>query len=115
MNEQKNAHSSAAIDGGQIIGTQMKTRYSSFNWQNGTTRKSLSPGQNFVESPDVVSGKNTRVQNNISIDTVTCEKDAFSGPQMEIGTALNSRSVIASQSAYRKTQQFNWQLPGPCR
>src|SRR3954469_20561062 len=61
-------------------------------------------GQNVVVSPEVVLGKNVKVQNNVSIYTgVTCEDDVFLGPSMVFTNVINPRSAVNRKSEYAKT------------
>ena len=61
-------------------------------------------GQNVVISPEVVLGKNVKVQNNVSIYTgVICEDDVFLGPSMVFTNVINPRSAIKRQSQYLQT------------
>jgi UDP-2-acetamido-3-amino-2,3-dideoxy-glucuronate N-acetyltransferase len=61
-------------------------------------------GQNVVVSPDVVLGKNVKVQNNVSIYTgVICEDDVFLGPSMVFTNVINPRSHILRKDQYMKT------------
>jgi UDP-2-acetamido-3-amino-2,3-dideoxy-glucuronate N-acetyltransferase len=61
-------------------------------------------GQNVVISPEVILGKNVKVQNNVSIYTgVTCEDDVFLGPSMVFTNVTNPRSAINRKNEYAKT------------
>ena len=61
-------------------------------------------GQNVVVSPDVILGKNVKVQNNVSIYTgVICEDDVFLGPSMVFTNVINPRSAIIRKNEYIKT------------
>jgi len=61
-------------------------------------------GQNVVISPDVVLGKNVKVQNNVSIYTgVICEDDVFLGPSMVFTNVINPRSAVNRKNEYAKT------------
>jgi UDP-2-acetamido-3-amino-2,3-dideoxy-glucuronate N-acetyltransferase len=61
-------------------------------------------GQNVVISPDVILGKNVKVQNNVSIYTgVVCEDDVFLGPSMVFTNVMNPRSAVNRRGEYLKT------------
>jgi UDP-2-acetamido-3-amino-2,3-dideoxy-glucuronate N-acetyltransferase len=54
--------------------------------------------------PEVVLGKNVKVQNNVSLYTgVTCDDDVFLGPSMVFTNVINPRSAINRKSEYSKT------------
>ena len=65
----------------------------------------IDPGcTNVVVSPDVILGKNVKVQNNVSIYTgVICEDDVFLGPSMVFTNIVNPRSAIIRKEHYAKT------------
>jgi UDP-2-acetamido-3-amino-2,3-dideoxy-glucuronate N-acetyltransferase len=57
-----------------------------------------------VVSPEVVLGKNVKVQNNVSIYTgVTCDDDVFLGPSMVFTNVINPRSSIVRKEQFAKT------------
>jgi UDP-2-acetamido-3-amino-2,3-dideoxy-glucuronate N-acetyltransferase len=57
-----------------------------------------------VVSPDVVLGKNVKIQNNVSVYTgVICEDDVFLGPSMVFTNVINPRSFITRKDEYRQT------------
>ena len=59
---------------------------------------------NVVISPEVVLGKNVKVQNNVSIYTgVICEDDVFLGPSMVFTNVINPRSAINRKNEYART------------
>jgi UDP-2-acetamido-3-amino-2,3-dideoxy-glucuronate N-acetyltransferase len=61
-------------------------------------------GQNVVVSPEVVLGKNVKIQNNVSIYTgVTCEDDVFLGPSMVFTNVINPRSFIIRKEEFKIT------------
>jgi UDP-2-acetamido-3-amino-2,3-dideoxy-glucuronate N-acetyltransferase len=61
-------------------------------------------GQNVVVSPQVVLGKNVKVQNNVSIYTgVICEDDVFLGPSMVFTNVINPRSAVNRKNEYAIT------------
>jgi UDP-2-acetamido-3-amino-2,3-dideoxy-glucuronate N-acetyltransferase len=61
-------------------------------------------GQNCVISPEVVLGKNVKVQNNVSIYSgVTCDDDVFLGPSMVFTNVTNPRSAVVRRDQYAQT------------
>ena len=71
---------------------------------NAEIGESCNLGQNVVVSPDVVLGRNVKVQNNVSIYTgVICEDDVFLGPSMVFTNVINPRSAIKRQHEYKTT------------
>jgi UDP-2-acetamido-3-amino-2,3-dideoxy-glucuronate N-acetyltransferase len=57
-----------------------------------------------VISPEVVLGKNVKVQNNVSIYTgVQCEDDVFLGPSMVFTNVTNPRSAVNRRGQYERT------------
>jgi UDP-2-acetamido-3-amino-2,3-dideoxy-glucuronate N-acetyltransferase len=57
-----------------------------------------------VISPEVLLGKNVKVQNNVSIYTgVICEDDVFLGPSMVFTNVINPRSAVSRRGQYVKT------------
>jgi len=62
-------------------------------------------GQNVVISPDVVLGRNCKVQNNVSLYTgVTCEDDVFLGPSCVFTNIANPRSAVVRRDQYARTR-----------
>ncbi|WP_445755998.1 acyltransferase, partial [Polaribacter sp.] len=61
-------------------------------------------GQNVVISPEVLLGKNVKVQNNVSLYTgVICEDDVFLGPSCVFTNVNNPRSAVNRRGQYAKT------------
>jgi len=57
-----------------------------------------------VISPQVILGKNVKVQNNVSIYTgVICEDDVFLGPSMVFTNVINPRSAVNRKNEYAQT------------
>ena len=55
-------------------------------------------------SPEVILGKNVKVQNNVSIYSgVICEDDVFLGPSMVFTNVINPRSAVNRRGEYSKT------------
>lgn len=59
--------------------------------------------QNVVISPEVVLGKNVKIQNKISLYTgVTFDDDVFLGPSCVFNNVINPRSAVNRSSEYVK-------------
>jgi UDP-2-acetamido-3-amino-2,3-dideoxy-glucuronate N-acetyltransferase len=57
-----------------------------------------------VISPEVVLGKNVKIQNNVSLYTgVICEDDVFLGPSCVLTNIVNPRSAVNRRGQYAKT------------
>ena len=98
------AHETAVIDEGVTIGDGTKIWHFSHIMPNAKIGDCCNLGQNVVVSPDVVLGKNVKVQNNVSIYTgVICEDDVFLGPSMVFTNITNPRSAIVRRNQYEKT------------
>ncbi len=99
-----NAHPSAIIDEGCVIGKGTKIWHFSHIMSHCIIGENCNIGQNVVVSPDVILGNNVKVQNNVSIYTgVTCEDDVFLGPSIVFTNVFNPRSAISRKDAYLKT------------
>ena len=98
------AHETAVIDAGCSIGKDCKIWHFSHIMTGSVMGEKCNIGQNVVVSPDVVLGKNVKVQNNISIYTgVICEDDVFLGPSMVFTNIKNPRSAIVRKDHYIRT------------
>jgi len=103
-NKKYQAHETAVIDDGCIIGAGTKIWHFSHIMSGCVIGKNCNIGQNVVVSPDVVLGDNVKVQNNVSIYTgVTCEDDVFLGPSMVFTNVVNPRSAVSRKDQYAKT------------
>ena len=99
-----NAHPSAIIDEGCVIGKGTKIWHFSHIMSHCTIGENCNIGQNVVISPEVILGNNVKVQNNVSIYTgVICEDDVFLGPSMVFTNVINPRSAVNRKSEYAKT------------
>lgn len=105
MSEKKYfAHETAVIDENCNIGEGVKIWHFSHIMSNSIIGDGCNIGQNVVISPEVVLGKNVKVQNNVSIYTgVTCDDDVFLGPSMVFTNITNPRSAVNRRSQYEKT------------
>ena len=84
-------HESSFVDEGCQIG-------------KGTKIWHFNIGQNVVISPNVVLGRNCKIQNNVSVYTgVRCEDDVFLGPSMVFTNVINPRAAVSRKDEYRET------------
>ncbi|MDA9235429.1 acetyltransferase [Polaribacter sp.] len=98
------AHETAVIDENCSIGNDTKIWHFSHIMSNSTIGEGCNLGQNVVVSPQVILGKNVKVQNNVSIYTgVICEADVFLGPSMVFTNVINPRSAIIRKKEYLRT------------
>lgn len=98
------AHPTAVIDEGCQIGDDTKIWHFSHIMSGAIIGERCNLGQNVVVSPDVILGKNVKVQNNVSIYTgVICEDDVFLGPSCVFTNITNPRSAVIRKDQYVKT------------
>ena len=98
------AHETAIVDGGCQIGAGTKIWHFSHIMQGCIIGENSNFGQNVVVSPDVILGRNVKVQNNVSIYTgVICEDDVFLGPSMVFTNVINPRSSVLRRGQYART------------
>jgi len=98
------AHPTAVIDEGCSIGKGTKIWHFTHVMSGAIIGERCNLGQNVVVSPEVVLGKNVKVQNNVSIYTgVICEDDVFLGPSMVFTNVMNPRSTVSRKDQYQKT------------
>lgn len=98
------AHETAIIDNGSIIGEGTRIWHFSHIMSGCRIGKNCNIGQNVVVSPDVVLGSNVKVQNNVSIYSgVICEDDVFLGPSCVFTNISNPRSAVNRKHLYEKT------------
>ncbi|CAI8345941.1 MAG: UDP-2-acetamido-3-amino-2,3-dideoxy-D-glucuronateN-acetyltransferase [Polaribacter sp. SA4-10] len=98
------AHETAVIDENCSIGNETKIWHFSHIMSDCIIGEGCNLGQNVVVSPQVILGKNVKVQNNVSIYTgVICEADVFLGPSMVFTNIINPRSAIIRKNEYLKT------------
>ncbi len=99
------AHETAIIDSGSVIGKGTRIWHFSHIMSGCTIGEYCNIGQNVVISPDVVLGNNVKVQNNVSVYTgVICEDDVFLGPSCVFTNIINPRSAIVRKDKYIKTR-----------
>ena len=98
------AHETAVIDDGVQIGAGCRIWHFTHIMTGSVMGENCNLGQNVVVSPDVVLGKNVKVQNNVSIYTgVVCEDDVFLGPSMVFTNVINPRSAVVRRDEYMHT------------
>jgi UDP-2-acetamido-3-amino-2,3-dideoxy-glucuronate N-acetyltransferase len=98
------AHETAVIDEGCNIGKGTKVWHFSHIMSNCIIGEGCNIGQNVVISPEVVLGKNVKIQNNVSLYTgVTCDDDVFLGPSCVFTNVINPRSAVNRRGQYSKT------------
>ena len=98
------AHTTAVIDEGCNIGAGTKIWHFSHVMPHCTLGEGCNIGQNVVISPEVILGRNVKVQNNVSIYTgVVCEDDVFLGPSMVFTNVTNPRSAVVRRGQYERT------------
>ena len=104
MEEKYFAHPTAVIDEGCTIGEGTKIWHFSHIMTGSVIGECCNIGQNVVISPDVVLGRNCKVQNNVSVYTgVTCDDDVFLGPSMVFTNVINPRSAVCRKDQYART------------
>jgi UDP-2-acetamido-3-amino-2,3-dideoxy-glucuronate N-acetyltransferase len=98
------AHPTAIIDEGCRIGAGTKIWHFSHIMPGAVLGEQCNLGQNVVVMPEVILGRNVKVQNNVSIYSgVVCEDDVFLGPSMVFTNILNPRSAVVRRDQYLKT------------
>jgi UDP-2-acetamido-3-amino-2,3-dideoxy-glucuronate N-acetyltransferase len=98
------AHETAVIDENCNIGEDVKIWHFSHIMSGCIIGEGCNIGQNVVVSPEVILGKNVKVQNNVSLYTgVVCEDDVFLGPSMVFTNVINPRSALNRKEEYLKT------------
>jgi UDP-2-acetamido-3-amino-2,3-dideoxy-glucuronate N-acetyltransferase len=104
MNTGYQAHETAVVDAGCVIGEGTRIWHFSHVMPEALVGKNCNIGQNVVISPKVRLGDNVKVQNNVSIYTgVICEDDVFLGPSCVFTNILNPRSAINRKESYLPT------------
>ncbi len=98
------AHETAIIDEGATIGDEVKIWHFSHVMSNSIIGDKCNLGQNVVISPQVILGKNVKIQNNVSVYTgVICEDDVFLGPSMVFTNVINPRSAVIRKEEFKQT------------
>jgi len=98
------AHPTAIIDEGAIIGNGTKIWHFSHIMSGATIGENCTIGQNVLISSQAILGNNVKVQNNVSVYTgVVCEDDVFLGPSCVFTNVINPRSFISRKEEFRPT------------
>ena len=96
------AHETACIDEGAVIGEGTRIWHFSHIMPDTVIGRRCNLGQNVVVSPGCRLGDNVKVQNNVSIYTgVVIEDDVFCGPSMVFTNVINPRSHVDAQDEYQ--------------
>lgn len=104
MEKPYQAHETAVIDEGAVIGTGSKIWHFSHIMPGAVIGDNCNIGQNVVVSPGVILGRNVKVQNNVSIyEGVTCGDDVFLGPSCVFTNVINPRSAVVRRGQYSTT------------
>lgn len=104
MEKPYQAHETAVIDEGAVIGAGSKIWHFSHIMPGAVIGDNCNIGQNVVVSPGVVLGRNVKVQNNVSIyEGVTCGDDVFLGPSCVFTNVINPRSAVVRRGQYSTT------------
>lgn len=99
-----NAHESAIIDPGAIVGEGTRIWHWSHICAGANIGRNCSLGQNTYVANQVIIGNNCKIQNNVSLfDGVILEEDVFCGPSVVFTNVLNPRSAIPRKLEYRST------------
>lgn len=98
------AHETAIIDEGAIIGNDTRIWHWVHVSAGATIGERCSLGQNVYVGNKVHIGHNVKIQNNVSVyDNVTLEDDVFCGPSMVFTNVYNPRSAVTRKDEYRNT------------
>jgi len=98
------AHPTAVIDEGAVIGKGTKIWHFSHIMSGAVIGENCTIGQNVLVSSHAVLGNNVKVQNNVSVYTgVECKDDVFLGPSCVFTNVINPRSFISRKEEFRST------------
>jgi UDP-2-acetamido-3-amino-2,3-dideoxy-glucuronate N-acetyltransferase len=99
------AHNSAVIDKGAIIGDGTKIWHFCHVSSGARIGRDCVLGQNVYVAPTAVIGDRVRIQNNVSIyDGVVIDDDAFIGPSAVFTNVINPRSEVSRKGEYLPTR-----------
>lgn len=97
-------HPSAVVDPGAEIGAGTKVWHYSHVSSGARIGRNNVFGQNVFVAPDVVTGDNCKVQNNVSLyKGVRLEDDVFCGPSCVFTNVIDPRAFIEKKSEFRPT------------
>mgnify|MGYP006182652685 FL=1 len=98
------AHTTALIDEGAIIGRNTRIWHWVHICKNSIIGEGCSLGQGVYVGNDVKIGDRCKIQNNVSVyDAVTLEDEVFCGPSMVFTNVYNPRAAIERKDEYRRT------------
>jgi len=98
------AHSSAIVDEGAVIGDNTKIWHFSHICSKSFIGKDCSLGQNVYVGNNVHIGNKVKIQNNVSVyDNVTLEDEVFCGPSMVFTNVMNPRAAIERKTEFKDT------------
>lgn len=98
------AHETAIIDPGCLIGEDTHIWHFSHIMPGCIIGAGCNIGQNVVISPEVVLGNHVKIQNNVTVYTgVTCGDDVFLGPSCVFTNVINPRSAVSRKEQFIKT------------
>lgn len=98
------AHSSAIVDEGAVIGDNTKIWHFSHVCSNSIIGNDCSLGQNVYVGNNVKIGNKVKIQNNVSVyDNVTLEDEVFCGPSMVFTNVMNPRAAIERKTEFKDT------------
>ncbi|MDR2040980.1 MAG: N-acetyltransferase [Tannerella sp.] len=102
--EMYQAHETAVIDKGCVIGEGTRIWHFSHIMEGCRIGKDCIIGQNVMIAPEVVLGNRVKVQNNVSVYTgVICGDEVFLGPSCVFTNVINPRSIISRRQEYQPT------------
>ena len=98
------AHPTACIDDGVLIGKGTKIWHFSHIMPGTVIGENCTIGQNVAVGPDVRVGNGCKIQNNVSVyKGVTLEDGVFCGPSMVFTNVFNPRAHIRRMDEARPT------------
>lgn len=99
------AHETAVIDEGAIIGAGTRIWHFSHICSSAIIGMGCSFGQNCMVSGGVRIGDRVKVQNNVSIyEGTEIEDEVFLGPSCVLTNVSNPRSQVSRRALYERTQ-----------
>jgi UDP-2-acetamido-3-amino-2,3-dideoxy-glucuronate N-acetyltransferase len=98
------AHPTAVIDEGAVIGTGTKIWHFSHIMSGAVIGENCTIGQNVFVASQAVLGNNVKIQNNVSVYAgMVCEDNVFLGPSCVFTNVINPRSFISKKEEFRST------------